>query len=1139
MASLPRHLRKQLENAVRKGRRVADEGARKALEGFAVAHHEPWPSMKPEERVLRNRLRRHGRQLGDNLDAQKGTQAIEHLSSEIAYEHWHRMLFARFLAENDLLIEPTSGMAVSIDEVRELAHPQNADWIDLAAGWAQRMLPQIFRNGDPALEVTLPPEAQLKLEEIVESLPPEVFLADDSLGWVYQFWQAEKKDEVNARGVKIGEDELPAVTQLFTEDYMVDFLLDNTLGAWWAGKKLAENPDLAAAAMTEEELRAAVALPGAPWSYLRFFINEGRWTPAAGTFGGWPKAAKEVTCLDPCMGSGHFIVAMLARLVPLRIAEEQLSEQDAVFAVIEKNIFGLEIDPRCTQIAAFNVALAAWKRVGHCAIPSMNLSCSGLGIHAKEEEWIALAGNDDQVREALRQLYKLFAQARILGSLIDTRRVGGDLFTANFEKVRPLLQTVLELEEKDERVGELAVTARGIVGAAATLSGSFTLVATNVPYLGRGKQNEELKAYCERIHAEAKADLANCFIERSLAFCLPGGATAMVTPQNWLFLGTYRAQRESLLARNQWPMAARLGANAFRDMNWWAATTALVVLISSEPSRDARMCGLDVSFEKDQENKAALLRGEFVSEKTADLVVCSQAELRNGPDARIVIGDQTKGSLLRDFAESYVGMHVGDNERFCLCVWEFPSISESVRPYQTGVLECETYGGRHLVMVWPENGRIHFENPKARVQGKPAWGRRGVSVRLMGNLATTLATGEMFEQTIANVVPKDPQDLPAIWEFCKSDEFRNSVRRLDQKVNVTSATLVKVPFDRFRWQDLANKNNPTGLPTSFSSSPTQWLFDGRPNGSDVPLQTAIARLVSYSWPRQTGTSFPDCPELVGDGLEKHADPDGIVCLTPAKGEAGAADRLRALLADAYGTEWSPAKLNELLERENYGGRSLEEWLREGFFVQHCDLFHQRPFVWQIWDGVRDGFSGLVNYHKLAAPNGEGRKTLEKLRYSYLGDWIERQRGDQKRGVEGADLKLAAAEHLAGELEKILQGEPPYDLFIRWKPLHEQPIGWDPDITDGVRMNIRPFMNARLYNAKAKNACILRMTPNIKWKKDRGNEATRAKEDFPWFWGWDEQTVDFKGGSTFDGNRWNDLHYARAFKESARAIQRQK
>lgn len=186
-----------------------------------------------------------------------------------------------------------------------------------------------------------------------------------------------------------------------------------------------------------------------------------------------------------------------------------------------------------------------------------------------------------------------------------------------------------------------------------------------------------------------------------------------------------------------------------------------------------------------------------------------------------------------------------------------------------------------------------------------------------------------------------------------------------------------------------------------------------------------------------------------------------------------------------------------------------------------------------WDGLRDGFHALVNCHKLAAPNGEGRQTLEKLIYTYLGDWIDRQRADQKNGIEGADARVAAAVHLQSELKKILTGDPPYDIFVRWKPLHEQPIGWEPDINDGVRINIRPFMTAKVLNGRGKSACILRTTPKIKWDKDRGNEPSREKEDFPWFWSWDESAVDFAGGKKFDGNRWNDLHYTPTFKQAAR------
>jgi len=127
-------------------------------------------------------------------------------------------------------------------------------------------------------------------------LPAVVFTADDSLGWTYQFWQSAEKKRVNESGEKITARTLPAVTQLFTEHYMVLFLRHNTIGAWHAGKALARRPELAAAA-SELELRDAVLLDGYSFDYLRFVRSpgeenvEGPWRPAAGVFDGWPRRA--------------------------------------------------------------------------------------------------------------------------------------------------------------------------------------------------------------------------------------------------------------------------------------------------------------------------------------------------------------------------------------------------------------------------------------------------------------------------------------------------------------------------------------------------------------------------------------------------------------------------------------------------------------------------------------------------------------------------------------------------------------------------------------------------------------------------------------------------------------------------------
>ena len=177
-------------------------------------------------------------------------------------------------------------------------------------------------------------------------------------------------------------------------------------------------------------------------------------------------------------------------------------------------------------------------------------------------------------------------------------------------------------------------------------------------------------------------------------------------------------------------------------------------------------------------------------------------------------------------------------------------------------------------------------------------------------------------------------------------------------------------------------------------------------------------------------------------LRAWADEDGIVCIPSVRGEPPAGERLLQLLAAAFGDAWNDGVLAKLLAEAD--SPSLDDWLRNCFFEQHCKMFHHRPFVWHIWDGrKRDGFHALVNYHKLAEDDSKGQRLLESLTYSYLGDWIARQRDGVKRGEGGAEDRLAAALELQKRLISILEGEPPFDIFIRWKPIEEQPIGWEP------------------------------------------------------------------------------------------------
>ena len=390
--------------------------------------------------------------------------------------------------------------------------------------------------------------------------------------------------------------------------------------------------------------------------------------------------------------------------------------------------------------------------------------------------------------------------------------------------------------------------------------------------------------------------------------------------------------------------------------------------------------------------------------------------------------------------------------------------------------------------------------------------------------------GGYFDQSGTAITCSD-NVLLSLWSFASSPEFQIAVRQIEQKVNVTPASFGKISFDLAHWTKVAEEKYPNGLPKPYTDDPTQWIFHGHPCGSVVwdeekkwtahgPLRTdhtvlhaAAARLLGYRWPAELDASMELADEQREwvkrcEALAGYADDDGIVCIPPVRGEASASDRLLNLLAAAYGDAWSNDTLAALLKSADHAGKTLETWLREKFFTQHCKLFQHRPFIWHIWDGLRDGFAALVNYHKLDA------KLLETLIYTYLGDWISRQKQDIASGVDGAQERLAAAEALKKKLELILEGEAPYDIFVRWKPLEKQPIGWDPDLNDGVRLNIRPFLS--VPDVGKRGAGVLRDKPNINWNKDRGKDVESA----PWY-------------HVFDGDRINDHHLTLAEKRAAR------
>jgi hypothetical protein len=1108
---LPKPLRTKLENTVKAARDVAEVAATAALVQLAVGEGKAPDYLTEEHKALRRRLRAHGRALGD-AKAADDSQSIRHLVWETAYEHWHRMLFARFLAENGLLLwEP--GAPVTLAECDEMTQDPatslgaKTGW-DLAGKLAARMLPQVFKPQHPVFDLAFAIEHQRKLESLLAALPEEVFKASDSLGWVYQFWQAKRKDEVNASEVKIGADELSAVTQLFTEPYMVDFLLHNSLGAWWATRRLGQTCPV-------------------PLTYLRT-LDDG--TPAAGKFEGWPDTLADFKLLDPCCGSGHFLVAAFLLLVPMRMASEGLTAMNAVDLVLQDNLHGLELDARCVEIAVFALALAAWRfpdengdTLGvRMDMPAPHIACCGLKVGAKSVEWTGLVPDDvenaDALKNGLRQLHQSFTQAPILGSLLDVGKASGDLFTADYKLLSGLLQQALKAEQQPDMWEDAsatwnnALTALGLLDSARLLDQRYHLVITNVPYLARGKQDDTLKAYCEAYYTEAKNDLANVFLERCLELSQDQGAgvVQIVMPQNWLFLTSYKKQRESLLKRVRWNLLARLGSGAFETISGEVVQAVLLTQTNAPPLDGLELRGVDASVPKGTLEKSVLLR-------EGEMVAVSQKGQLGNPDARVSLNITPDGELLSNYANYNKGVCTGDDSQFKRNFWEFNKINSSWIGFQGSVDYDMSYGGLDSLLLWEHgHGRLYSYvserlggSTGAWLRGQGAWGSHGVTIRCMGQLPASLYAGSAFDSNVVTITPRTPSHLPSIWAFMSSVEYKQEVRKLNQKLNVGDDTFIQVVYDHERWTRIAQTLFPNGLPKPYSDDPTQLLFHGHPLPSIEPLQVAVARLAGYLWPAETDASMELSDEArtwiaCCDKLAEHSDDDGIVCLPSVRGEPAAHDRLLKLLIAAWENvqpgSWKPAVLDKLMADADWAGKSLDTWLREKFFEQHAKRFHHRPFIWHVWDGLKDGFAALVNYHRLDAKN------LERLIHTYLGDWIRQQETGVRDGVDGAQTRLVAAQDLKRRLELILEGEKPYDIFVRWKPPTEQPIGWNPDLNDGVRMNIRPFMTAEVlrHNKKPKL--------NITWDKDRGKDVESA----PWF-------------KVHNGDRINDHHLSLAEK----------
>ncbi|WP_078427950.1 BREX-1 system adenine-specific DNA-methyltransferase PglX [Alkalihalobacterium alkalinitrilicum] len=494
--------------------------------------------------------------------AEKG---FEQVLEEVAFTWFNRLIALRFMEVNDYL--PT-GVRVLSSEHEGQAEPDILSAaLDLDLGLDRETIYSFQDSNDTeglfkyllikqcnALHTILP----IMFEEIndyTEILLPMNLLQENSvihllitsipegdwkeqveiIGWLYQFYISEKKDDVFARlkkNEKVTKENIPAATQLFTPKWIVQYMVENSLGRLW----LESHPN--------EELKRN-------WTYyLDGVKQDDDIQQQINSITKEPLNPEEITVIDPCMGSGHILVYAFDVLYDI-YTKAGYSPREIPKLILEKNLYGIDIDDRAAQLAYFAIMMKArsyHRRLfqGHinvnlCAIQESN------GIPQEAIDYF-IDTNDPQLakrlqREDVEYFIKTFEDAEEFGSILEIEELDFSAFEQRVNEIRNENSSDLFTANHRELIMQLFPT---FIHQAKLLSRTFSVVVTNPPYMGIRNMNTKMAKTLEKLYPNAKYDLFSIFIARGMKFLNENGYNAMVTMQSWMFLSSFEQFRNDL-----------------------------------------------------------------------------------------------------------------------------------------------------------------------------------------------------------------------------------------------------------------------------------------------------------------------------------------------------------------------------------------------------------------------------------------------------------------------------------------------------------------------------------------------------------------------------------------------------------------
>ena len=591
-------------------------------------------------------------------------------------------------------------------------------------------LPYLFERTSDYMQLLFTPSYHDGvIKDLIDGIPESDFDVQlegqvEIIGWLYQYYNEEPKD-LAFKQKSYKKEDIPAVTQLFTPDWVVRYMVENSIGRYWIRGLLKKGDS-----RSEKEIAQSFG-----WEYYLPESADNQELLVSSSAPAQFATPEDITVIDPAMGSGHILVYAYDVLQQI-YESEGFSKKDSAELILQKNLFGLDIDNRAFQLSYFAIMMKARQdnrkvlsqgiRPNVFDVPNISDSVDFADLLIKKADVVDTNG----IKDSLRQLLSVFSHGDSLGSIIEINPA------IDFKELQKLTDSNLLINEDGFdaiEAGKMQQTLRNMLPVAKILSSRFTIAITNPPYMQASKMPKDLKAYVTSNYSDSKSDLFAVFMERLASFVGPDGIYAMITQHQWMFLSSFEKLRNEINKQSIINMA-HFGTKAFEEIGGEVVQTTAFVIQNTQLSNYVGTFVRLVDYDSQKKKQAAYLNA-LNSTESKDVYRTNQSNFFDIPGSPISywttenvrrIFRENPG--LGDIASPRKGNSTSNNKRFLRRWYEVPIkdinfgatkiVPEKTKmkryfPYNKGGGFRKWFGNNEYVIDWYDDGKAIRDIPSA------------------------------------------------------------------------------------------------------------------------------------------------------------------------------------------------------------------------------------------------------------------------------------------------------------------------------------------------------------------------------------------------------------------------------------------